>query len=149
MAILPTRKDQPPQPPASLGPTPRRKVSDDAAHFAQSILDLEERCQRLTTQASSLQSECNTKDIEIRSLREALQQTDARLEYFERRTTQLETKLQTALQIVRDCFKEPARPPQQARPSEERSRALAAEGRRADELPRFLADGPRVAPTAD
>lgn len=143
MAILPTRKDQPPQQPASLGPTPRRKVSDDAAHFAQSILDLEERCQRLTTQASSLQSECNTKDIEIRSLREALQQTDARLEYFERRTTQLETKLQTAVQIVTDCLKEPG-PRRQERP-----KATAAEGQQPDELPRFLADGPRMAPATD
>jgi predicted RNase H-like nuclease (RuvC/YqgF family) len=147
MAILPARKEQQPAP---LPPTSRRKVSDDAAHFAQSILDLEERCQRLASHASSLENECNTKDIEIKSLREALQQTDARLEYFERRTTQLETKLQTAVQIVADCLKEPARPPQQpARPPEERSRATAAEGRQADALPRFLADGPRVAPTAD
>src|SRR5262249_31000714 len=140
MAILPTRKEQQPAP---LPPSPRRKVSDDAAHFAQSILDLEERCLRLTTQASSLQGECNTKDIEIRSLREALQQTDARLQYFERRTTQLETKLQTAVQIVADCLKEPALPRQlPAPPPQERSRATAAADQQADELPRFLADGP-------
>jgi predicted RNase H-like nuclease (RuvC/YqgF family) len=149
MAILP-RKDQQTQPPAPLPPTPRRKVSDDAAHFAQSILDLEERCQRLTNQASSLQDECKTKDIEIRSLREALQQTDLRLQYFERRTTQLETKLETVVQIITDCLKEPApRQQQPAPPPQERSRATAAEGQLADELPRFLADGPRTAPATD
>jgi chromosome segregation ATPase len=143
MAILPTRKDQQPQQPAPLPPTPRRKVSDDAAHFAQSILDLEERCQRLTTQASSLQKECNTKDIEIRSLREALQQTDARLQYFERRTTQLETKLQTAVQIVTDCLKEPSQPRKNDHEQERRRDSGP------DELPRFLADGPRMAPATD
>jgi len=140
MAILPTRKDQQLAP---LPPTPRRKVSDDAAHFAQSILDLEERCQRLSSQASSLENECKTKDIENRSLREALQQTDARLQYFERRTTQLETKLQTAVQIVAGCLEEPA-PPRQERP-----KAKAAERQEPDELPRFLADGPRMAPAID
>jgi chromosome segregation ATPase len=143
MAMLSTRKDREPQQPAPLPPTPRRKVSDDAAHFAQSILDLEERCQRLTTQASSLQHECNTKDIEIRSLREALQQTDARLQYFERRTTQLETKLQTAVQIVTDCLKEPAQL-RKSDPEQERQRDGGP-----DEVPRFLADGPRMAPASD
>jgi hypothetical protein len=48
--------------------------------------------------------------VENKSLREALQQTDARLQYFERRTTQLETKLQTAAKIVIDCLEDASQP---------------------------------------
>src|SRR5215475_12517961 len=140
MALLSAQRARQSQQPAT---TPSRKVSEDAAHFAQSILDLEERCQRLVAQVSSWENQCNIVGIENKTLREALQQTDARLQYFERRTTQLETKLQTAVQIVTDCLKESSQPRLNAQ-EQERQRDSGP-----DELPRFLADGPRVAPAAD
>jgi hypothetical protein len=144
MTLLPTRKDRQSQQPAQLPPTPRRKVSEDAAHFAQSILDLEDRCQRLVGQATSWENQCNIMAVEIKSLREALQQTDARLQYFERRTTQLETKLQTAVKIVMDCLEESPRRPARTDHKQEQQTGIGD-----TDLPRVIADGPRIDPVTD
>jgi hypothetical protein len=156
MSLLSTRKDRQAQQPAPLPPTPRRKVSEDAAHFAQNILDLEERCQRLAGDASSWENQCNIMGVEIKSLREALQQTDARLQYFERRTTQLETKLETAAKIVIDCLNEASGPDrkngQERGPGHERTggqehgNGQARQDSGDDKLPRVLAAGPRTEP---
>ena len=139
MSLLPTRKDRQSQQPVPL-PTARRRVSEDAAHFAQNILDLEERCQRLVGQVTSWENQCNIMGVENKSLREALQQTDARLQYFERRTTQLETKLQTALKIVTDCLQEPS----QHRESDHAQEQQKGSGQ--NELPRVVADAPLIDP---
>ena len=143
MNLLSTRKDNQTQQKMPLPPTPRRKVSEDAANFAQSILDLEERCQRLAGQASSWESQCNIMGVENKSLREALQQTDARLQYFERRTTQLETKLQTALTIVMDCLQEPS----QHRKSDHAQEQQKGSGQ--NEPPRVVADAPQIDPVTN
>jgi chromosome segregation ATPase len=153
MSLLSTRKDRQTQQMAPLPPTPRRKVSEDAAHFAQNILDLEERCQRLAGEASSWESQCNIMGVEIKSLREALQQTDARLQYFERRTTQLETKLETAAKIVIDCLNEASAPDRKNGHGQERGHGQEHGNGQAQQnggddskLPRGLAAGPRAEP---
>src|SRR5215467_2266153 len=143
MNLLSTRKDNQTQQKMPLPPTPRRKVSEDAANFAQSILDLEERCQRLAGQASSWESQCTIMGVENKSLREALQQTDARLQYFERRTTQLETKLQTAIKIVADCLEESS--PHRTSGSDQQQHKGSADNK----LPSVIADGPRIDPATD
>src|SRR5262249_42725532 len=143
MNLLSTRKDNQTQQKMPLPPTPRRKVSEDAASFAQSILDLEERCQRLASQASSWESQCNVMAVENKSLREALQQTDARLQYFQPRTTQLETKLQTAIKSVADCLEEPS--PPRASASDQQQQKSSGDMM----LPRAIADGPRIDPATD
>jgi|SRR5262245_56298604 len=139
MSLLPTRKDRQSQQPAASPPTPRRKVSDDAAYFAQSILDLEGRCQLLVGQVTSWENQCNVMAVENKSLREDLRRTDARLEYFERRTTQLETKLK----IVMDCLEEPLAAPQNHQEKERQK------GSGDNDLPRVIADSPRINPATD
>ena len=143
MSLLSTRKDNQSIQKTPLPPSPRRKVSEDAAHFAQSILDLEERCQRLASQASSWENQCTIMGVENKSLREALQQTDARLQYFERRTTQLETKLHTAIKIVADCLEESS--PHRTSVSEQPQQKSSGDNK----LPRVIADGPRTDPATD
>jgi len=143
MSLLSARKDNQSLQKTQLPATPRRKVSEDAAHFAQSILDLEERCQRLAGQASSWENQCTIMGVENKSLREALQQTDARLQYFERRTTQLETKLQTAIKIVADCLEESS--PHRTSVSEQPQQKSSGDNK----LPRVIADGPRTDLAAD
>jgi hypothetical protein len=44
---------------------------------------LEERCQRLSSEVASWENQCNVMGIENKPLRDALRQTDARLQYFE------------------------------------------------------------------
>jgi regulator of replication initiation timing len=141
MNLLSTRKDNLSQHKSPSLPTPRRKVSDDAANFAQNILDLEERCQRLSSEVASWENQCNVMGIENKSLRDALRQTDARLQYFERRTTQLETKLQTAVKIVADCLEDGV-VPYRASGSEQQQQKSGDE----NSLPRVIADGPRTDP---
>ena len=142
MSLLPTRKDRQSQQPVLL-PTARRTVSEDAAHFAQNILDLEERCQRLVGQVTSWENQCNIMGVENKSLREAQQQTDARLQYFERHTTQLETKLQTAIKIVADCLEESS--PHRTSGSDQQRHKGSADNK----LPSVIADGPRIDPATD
>ena len=142
MSLLLTRKDRQSQQPVPL-PTARRTVSEDAAHFAQNILDLEERCQRLAGQVTSWENQCNIMGVENKSLREALQQTDARLQYFERRTIQLETKLQTAIKIVADCLEESS--PHRTSGSDQQQHKGSADNK----LPSVIADGPRIDPATD
>ena len=146
--LLPARKDNLPQQRSSLPPTLRRKVSEDAANFAQNILNLEERCQQLASQVVSWENQCNVIGVENKSLRDALQQTDARLQYFERRTTQLETKLQTAVKIVADCL-EDGRGPYRASGSDQRQQKSGSEQKleinsSENKLPRVIADGTRI-----
>ena len=142
MTLLLTRKDRQSQQPVPL-PTARRTVSEDAAHFAQNILDLEGRCQLLVGQVTSWENQCNIMGVENKSLREALQQTDARLQYFERRTTQLETKLQTAIKIVADCLDESS--PHRTSSSDQPQHKGSADNK----LPSVIADAPRIDPATD
>src|SRR5262245_30003939 len=143
MALLYAQRGRQSPHPATTPTMPSRKVSEDAAHFAQSILDLEERCQRLVAQVSSWENQCNIVGIENKTLREALQQTDARLQYFERRTTQLETKLQTAVKIVADCLEESS--PHRTSGSDQQQHKGSADNK----LPSVIADGPRIDPATD
>lgn len=143
MGLLPIRKDQQSKQKAPLPPAPHRRISEDAANFAQNILDLEERCQRLVAQLASWENQCKFIGVENKSLREALRQTDMRLQYFERRTTQLETKLQTAAMIVMDCLDESS--PNRKNDSEQERQKGSS-----DNMPlRVIANGPRLDPATD
>jgi hypothetical protein len=104
MGLLANRKDREQPSMAPVPTAPRRRVSDGAAHFAQNIIDLENRCDQLAAQAATWEHQCSIMGVENKSLREALRETDARLQYFERRAVQLETKLSTAVKIVIDCL---------------------------------------------
>src|SRR5262245_26686607 len=139
MSLLLTRKDRQSQQPVPL-PTARRTVSEDAAHFAQNILDLEERCQRLVGQVTPWDDQCYSMGVQNKSLLEALQQSVARLQYYAPRTTLLETQLQTALKIVTDCLQEPS----QHRKSDHAQEQQMGSGQ--NELPRVVADAPLIDP---
>src|SRR6266568_5037956 len=115
MSLLPSRKDR--QQPAAQPAIPpaRRRISDGAAYFAQNIMDLENRCEELQRELAARDHQLSIQAVESQSLRAALRATDARLNYFERRAIQLETKLSTVVGIVVDCLDE--KPPMPSKDS--------------------------------
>src|SRR5215472_10880968 len=91
--------------PAAMPPV-RRAISEDAARVAQHVIDLEDANKALRADVQSWQHQCSISDVENEQLKTLLKETTTRMEYYQRRTVEVTSKLQTAGKIVLDCLEE-------------------------------------------
>src|SRR5437764_3136041 len=104
--LRPSPKERRVEPAPMPSAAPRRAFSEEAARVAQHVIDLEDANKALRADVQSWQHQCSISDVENEQLKTLLKETTAKMEYYQRRTVEVTSKLQTAGKIVLDCLDE-------------------------------------------
>lgn len=142
-AVRSPSKDHRVEPMATSPTAPRRAVSEEVAQVAQHVVDLEDATKALHADVESWKHQCSIARHENEQLRRLLKETTAKMEYFQRRTAEVTTKLQTAGKIVLDCLEEGPIGPYRPNGAAKLGTAAVEEALDESEVPSIVAAGPR------
>lgn len=85
-------------------PSPSRKLHEEAAHVAQQYKDMEDRCYELQLENNKLTTlRAEDKRI-IEHLTDDKIELTRKMEWYQRRCTEITTKLHTFGQVIIDCL---------------------------------------------
>jgi regulator of replication initiation timing len=136
-------KDRRVEPTTTPPAAPRRAISEEVAQVAQHVIDLEDATKALHADVESWKHQCSIARHENEQLKRLLKETTAKMEYYQRRTAEVTSKLQTAGKIVLDCLEEGPVGPYRPNGAAKLGVAAVEDELAENEVPSIVAAGPR------